>query len=407
MKRIGTAFVGLALVAALATPAFGALAAVGPVNPNNGFPAWYQDATGLALEIGLDPVNSIFDPPIAGNAFSEQIGFGAEAFYFGADSDLPAPYNAVCVLALEAAFANEDPVDGDQFVFARIRIRADISVAGNHVVTHPYGQQAVNVAAAGVRALNVTSDIGGQTPDFARALTGPIGPFLRTATPPAGFIGDPNVPSTVTGSPTGNNFFRIAGPSGTATNNLFTVQGKIFVPAIGGLLPTPIVIDRADMVRTRGTTTVTVIVKSSIGSTVTATLATGGTPLPLVGDAAGNFLGVFRVPSAEVNPATATVSTVQTGITDPVTIPLGLADVVTVRSATFARRTGTLTVTATTSDALNKPILSVDVPNPTTGVPQQPLVRGRLVQKGMTVPPATVTVTSVGGGSRTVPVIIR
>ncbi len=55
--------------------------------------------------------------------------------------------------------------------------------------------------------------------DFTGALNGGIGPFLRwdTGYPiiigNERFIGDPNVPHTVTGSPTGNNFVRIDGPA--------------------------------------------------------------------------------------------------------------------------------------------------------------------------------------------------
>ncbi|HSB78004.1 MAG TPA: hypothetical protein VLM91_04405, partial [Candidatus Methylomirabilis sp.] len=40
----------LLLFAAVAPPAQAVLQRVGPINPANGYPAWYQDTTGLALE---------------------------------------------------------------------------------------------------------------------------------------------------------------------------------------------------------------------------------------------------------------------------------------------------------------------------------------------------------------------
>lgn len=81
--------------------------------------------------------------------------------------------------------------------------------------------------------------------DFDRTTRGAIGPFLTWNTfglppasggPPPGFIGDAVTPHLVTGSPTGNNFFRITGPNiggpgdNSVQTNLFTVQGKISGP---------------------------------------------------------------------------------------------------------------------------------------------------------------------------------
>src|SRR6185436_14185397 len=51
--------------------------------------------------------------------------------------------------------------------------------------------------------------------------------------PPAGYIGNPNVPHRVVGSPKGNNLFRIKGKSiggpgiDEITTNLFTLEGRI------------------------------------------------------------------------------------------------------------------------------------------------------------------------------------
>ena len=56
---------------------------------------------------------------------------------------------------------------------------------------------------------------------------------------PEGYVGDPNIGHTITGSPTGNNFFSVTGPGiglgegagDTVSTDLFTIAGKIAGPA--------------------------------------------------------------------------------------------------------------------------------------------------------------------------------
>ena len=181
------------------------------------------------------------------------------------------PNSALLVLSLEATGANAAAlVDGTQAVFSRTRIRVDVPVAGRYLITYPYGSKEYEVTLPGLRAINQTQDLGIAVaqnflvsmnnllapPDepipFLPAIdvgivntTGAtIGPFLVptaahngpfVATNPATFAGGPIVinevptylglpfappnPLTptipvdifqpVTGSPTGNNFFRI------------------------------------------------------------------------------------------------------------------------------------------------------------------------------------------------------
>src|SRR5690606_38048349 len=117
--------------------------------------------------------------------------------------------------------------------FARIRIRATIPTPGTYTITHPYGVEVFNVSATdiadrgGRRAINMTRDLGiGGPVDFTGALNGDVGPFLkgagypyRATNPETGeeeqFIGDPNIATTVTGSPFGTNYVEISGPAGT------------------------------------------------------------------------------------------------------------------------------------------------------------------------------------------------
>ena len=240
---------GLAVLAVfLAAPPAGAgLAAVGPVNPANGFPVWLSDANGVVLDVSPPPPApySISAPPILDNPFSVAIGLGDEAFYWSADAriDFTGGDRALLVLAEECAFMGDGtPSPDNQMVFGRIRIRIDVPVAGTYVVTHPYGTITFPNVPVGRRSIDYTSDNGDITPylNNNRLLTkNNVGPFLVAVNPPPppGYVGDPGIDQTVTGSPTGNNFFRIDGPPGSnlggpgidfVQTNLFAVSGRRF-----------------------------------------------------------------------------------------------------------------------------------------------------------------------------------
>lgn len=223
-----------------------ALTAIGPIDPQNGFPLWYRDSTGLQLRLCVgDPVRCLFtDPPIAGNAFSQQIGFGANAFYMRARADLNAGPNgdpADLELALKAAFTNGPPANGQQVVFGRIRFRAaGLENNTTYVLTHPYGVDNIPTDNNGNIDFSLdvgcTADDGLVACDFTRAFGSRVDPFLTAVAPapPAGFIGDPTILQTLTGSPFGTNFFRIQGTNagGQGVNvvqtDLFRLQGQRF-----------------------------------------------------------------------------------------------------------------------------------------------------------------------------------
>ncbi|HVL30968.1 MAG TPA: hypothetical protein VM299_01930, partial [Solirubrobacteraceae bacterium] len=246
------AFLLGALLAALAAaPSQAALKAVSPdVDPNTGFPLWYQDRSDETLELCLDPFNCANPAPdstappsiVAG----EGDNFPGEAFYWSAEAIMDTPGGRCrLVLALEAAFNNEteSPEPGDQLVFNRIRVRCDgLRANSDFTVTHPFGRETFRTNGEGefsssrVRA----DDTGCQaTPcDFSLALADPsptrtFGPFLRwdSSAPaaPAGYIGNPFVEHRITGSPMGTNLFRVEGPGivGGLTQNLFALEGKI------------------------------------------------------------------------------------------------------------------------------------------------------------------------------------
>ncbi|GAA2175757.1 hypothetical protein GCM10009784_19440 [Arthrobacter parietis] len=206
------------------------------MNPETGYPYWYGDKTGLRLELCLDVatvcpvVAEGFDPAqppaIPGN-------FPDESFWYSAEASLPLSTGeeARLIMATEAAFGGAgDVAQGQQNAFARMRIRFDgAQPLETYTATTPYGIFEVTADDRG--RVRFTEDLGclQQPCDWTEPLSGKIGSFLRwDAEAPAGSIGDPNIPHTVTGSPSGMNLFRLEGPGmETAETALFAVQGKI------------------------------------------------------------------------------------------------------------------------------------------------------------------------------------
>lgn len=274
----------------------------GPVSLSHGYPIWYQDQNGLKLQLCLDQsaviggesaLPCLTAEPFAGAPISFPDNFGAEAFYWAADtfktfSSTPDPVTGAArgglilfVGALEAGFLNLISIDGQQIVFARLRIRADLPVAGTYRVEHPFGQWDYDVTAAAVgREINESQDVGvAAAGDFAACLVdGPvppelpglpvpkvdandrsIGPFLTAAgTPPFSLLstaGDlylfipqkivngilTHVDGPVAGSPLARNVFRVeltnpppgffldaAAQSNVIELSAFSVMGKVF-----------------------------------------------------------------------------------------------------------------------------------------------------------------------------------
>jgi hypothetical protein len=318
-----------------------------------------------------------------------------EAFWWTADADMSGPGlpNALLVLAIEAAFSTGDPAVGAQVVFARIRVRANVNATGSYTVTTPYNTKVFNVPQIlpGAFEINDTIDVGVADGDFVRVLAGPVGPFLKCVTPapPAGYLGNVNVACTVTGSPTGNNFFRITGPGTNVQQNRFFVSGKLFT----GVLPTPIVVERTTYSRTATTGQVEVVARSL---PTAAVRAIGVTPAPVVlsKDTTGGFFSNIQVGPAATLPAVMSVSASSPGKA-AVTVQSNLVDVVTVTGATFDGKTGRIAINATSSDQSATP--------PTlTATGFGPLVGGVLTTTPLTAtPPADVQVTSSKGGSGT------
>ena len=205
--------------------------------------------------------------------------FPGEAFWWTGEASMTMSNNedALLVMAQEAAFANEEPREGDQAVFGRIRIRVDGLEAGQtYRVIHPYGVEEFVaepvVDGSPVGEINSTEDVGcllpssdspcqfGQNGHVDESLSSRIDQFLtwdnfgqgldENGAPmvpelagPDGeadaFVGDPTVDHAVTGSPNDTNYFKVEklNDDGSVAEELgqtdqFAVSGKVATPQV-------------------------------------------------------------------------------------------------------------------------------------------------------------------------------
>lgn len=433
----------LGLTISLTGSAFAQLAAVdpGPYTFATGkFPMWYQDNNQLSMELcqsraassrvpastppaymcTLLPEPGVFDDSLP-MVFPDN--WPPEAFWFLAETAIPnngAGFGVDAYVAgIEAAFASENPVDGDQQSFARIRIRVNVPVAGTYTITHPYGVETVNVTTPGRRAINITKDIGiGAPGNFSGALDGAIGPFLRSingpyteVNPDTGgvetFVGDPNLTEAVTGSPFNTNFLRIDGPSGAGSiqTNLFTVAGKV----LDNRQQTHVAVDRATYRRTSAGVRAEVFAKADSSSTLcfreTLALLPGPPPTPcqtsLLGDNNGLFFGQ-RLGTGTLPSVVVVTATNPAGTTRPTAVSAKLTDVVKIQTARYSWANHSLLIEATSTDEVAVP----DMVAQGYGRLSKTGTLQKITVADLTQPPATVTVKSAAGGSDTEPVVV-
>jgi len=290
------------------------LAAVGAIDPNNGFPRWYMDKNGLQLgqcldTSAIDPCAVLAELPDPTQPVVFNTNFPPEFFYWRAVAEIPniggVGGRGLLVLSVQGVFAGptETAADGNGFqaVFARYRVRVrpnGLVPGATYIVTAPFGVG--SFVADGAGTINFTDDqgcpLGAPLPcNFASVVpTTNAGPFLpwdpaSAPLPPAGFIGNANIPHTITGSPFGTNFFRIEGPNvgGPGVNsvetNIFSIViGKIYVrPATSTTLnstPNPSVFGQPVTL----TATVAPVVPDTIAPTGTVTFKDGATTLGTV-----------------------------------------------------------------------------------------------------------------------------
>ncbi|MHA6159980.1 hypothetical protein ACX3X6_03575 [Pseudomonas sichuanensis] len=431
----------IAIVAGLLQlPAQAALYAVDPgpypPAPASGFPAWYQDSHGRTLDLCLSkavssrvagapgapaymctllPTPGVFDDtqPIV-----FPTNFPDEAFWFTADAaivDAARGINLSFGTAIEAAFAAEEPIAGDQVSFARVRIRVDVPVAGTYTVTHPYGVEVFDVPAGGRRAINMTRDIGiAGAGDFSGALKGDVGPFLRSVNGPytegnERFIGDPNLDEPVTGSPFNTNYVRIEGPNGIdLRTTVFSVSGKLSEVN----RPTPLIPQRSTYSRhtengnLRAQQDVFVMAPPA---PATVTLSSQSPALAL-GEANGTGSWYAQSVLNPTLPLTLQVTadnSLAIATSTPTTTPMPLTDLVVISRAEYSLGSGQLTLVASSSDETSPPALTARTGNGALIGNLSGSGAVKSMTTGLTpIPPAKVQVSSSHGGSDSEDVVL-
>jgi hypothetical protein len=448
-----------AFILAFAQVAFAGLAQMGPVNPvaapGNGYPMWYKDANGVTVDLPIPPTGDgvtaptmIYAPVIAGNAYSAQTGFGAEAFYFNAHDNKnfnTKDGKGTFLLGLEAGYAGgANPAAGQQVVFARIRCTASVKTAGTYTFFHPWGSEVINVTATDVQkqpAIKFTKDVGigpGWLPNgtggwnlvaapggFYTVLdpSNTISTFLRqlSPAPPAGWIGDGVTPATVTGSPIGYNKVRLQGPAGVDMdgrgNNFIEVTQMIVsghIP-LTTTVPLPLSVDRVTCSHIGAVEKIDFWITTRPGAAIAVNdvnPANGSLGALLYSDTVTDLSGKYYASFPGTSKLVAVTVTDPAGAFSAATKTAAVIDYVDIISAAYSEVTlpGTLTIQATSSDYffttkrnLAPPVLTA------TGFGNLSIidaVNGIYSLTVVPIPgvlPPTITVTSSVGGSATVP----
>lgn len=400
------------------TPRAGSLVQVGPIDSQNGFPTWYRDkdssgaTSRLELCMPVPPAQS--DPfcplPILPNPaapISYPDNYPNEMFYQLATASLTAAGVDMRIdLNLEAAYAAAVVNPGDEIVFGRIRIRdrkTGFAPGTTWRVTHPYGIDDITADAKG--QMNMTQDVGLSPGAFGMALGGRVGPFLKwdpavAPAAPAGYTGDPAVTHTVVGSPYGTNFVKVEqkNPDGTFTllaqTDLFSISGRYATNA-------GVDVNRAAYsLQADGTGTVDVYAFSDADQSIQVKANPLGWATTLLRADQTRYYG--RLPITGGVPAGSQLDVVNAGDRPPTVKKANLVDLVTITSATYTAGTpgdpasNHLVVSASSSDAMNNPALTVEGFGPLDATGSATFTT--------LAPPPTVTVTSARGGTATVSV---
>jgi hypothetical protein len=392
----------------------------GPVNPDFGFPDWYRDSNGVELEPCLDARDQNCNAPPVPNPEAAPTfpdNFPDEFFYMLADSNMTANGGNVVLAeyAVEGAFGAGPVKQGDQMVFGRTRyrIKGGLQPDTEYKITNPYGVDYVRTD-PGATDLFVTEDAGASVGAFGAIFNGQVGPFLTwTGTDaPAGYVGDPAIPHTVTGSPFDTNFVQIEGPGIGGPNNPNPCPGLTAATS-----PDCIYSDQFSLTGKQSTKGGVEVARTAYSREADGS----GVQLDVMADskAAQDIVEDHTVGSDRRFPTTPLLGEggryfahldVQGALPETVDI-INRADIPkTVKhvsvidhltgTALYDAATHKLHVTAESSDRTSAPVLKVQT------FANTPLTAGA-TDIDTQVPPDTVTVTSTQGGSVVVPVKVQ
>jgi hypothetical protein len=234
--------------AAFAVPAAQADVHASENDPNTTLPASFTDDTGLSVGLCTDGTARCSSIPPDANAPTSTANFdpSGEAFWMLANASFTgALAGDIAEFALEAAFLGDIVPEGGS-AFSRIRFRFDLD-AGKYRITHPYGVNTYTVTTGGNRSVNDTADIGcmAQPCDETTASFGTVKSILTWgADAPAGYIGDPGVNHTVSGSPTGFNGVRVerqvSAPDVTNPGGVWSIVDETHQFSLEGKLAGPV-----------------------------------------------------------------------------------------------------------------------------------------------------------------------
>ena len=237
----------------VAPSAFAVLDRAGPVDTVNGFPQWYADRNGVALElcVNIDPAvlaaggcAVLPAAPPAGVLTVPEVfpaNWSTEHFYTlasvkllsaGLDKVTRTPISGaggiVFNMGLEGSFATGVPTPGAQITFNRWRVtHTNVGCAGNYTYYTPNNAPQTYAGAEGGKIFE-TSDVGIGT--FTGPLAGSTGPFLQWSATPGGVVKAPFI------GPDGKKYIADYGAVGTPVTgsdlpNPLRASTKAWIPA--------------------------------------------------------------------------------------------------------------------------------------------------------------------------------
>jgi hypothetical protein len=328
-----------------------------------------------------------------------------ESFYHQVGAVVDVPSGGLgYVAALEATFANEAVQEGDQVVFGRVRFDLDLPSGGTYRVTHPYGVDTFNVSEAEADGFRYVEDITPAPGNFALAMKSRINPFLvregGIITDANGnkYIGDPAEETRVTGSPLGTNFFKVEQLN--ADGSVASVVGETDLFGLMGKVST-----------NSGVNAGKAILNDSAAGKFLDVFASSDTGDVITVEGAGFEKTTLQSESGRYSariPLTGTETPTTVKVTNESDVPMAsktitVTDEVVVSGAVYDTGTDMLTVTASSTDTTEPPVLTLDGLTGTDGSAVTVGLDGT-AQVSLQAAPVNVKVTSTGGGADMAPV---